>query len=177
MASASSPCVRKGHKRRRCPPAPPLCQSILFLFPLSSGKAGKQPQAPGVTLDYTGICLYQSSLNADRSQANALRRLDLQQVQSLHLLLLASFFVQNSHHVSFRSKQPKSNLSNLRYVCSSAVPDFTPRFAQLDKKVLRYYGVFEDLLDPAVVGSSPAGKFCTLRLRAAIGNRSRLVTD
>jgi hypothetical protein len=28
-----------------------------------------------------------------------------------------------------------------------------------------------------VVGSSPAGKFCTLRLRAAIGNRSRLVTD
>ena len=36
---------------------------------------------------------------------------------------------------------------------------FTPRFAQLDKKVLRYFGVFEELLDPAIVGSAPAGKF------------------
>ena len=36
---------------------------------------------------------------------------------------------------------------------------FTPRFAQLDKKVLRYFGVFEDLLDPAIVGNAPAGKF------------------
>ena len=35
---------------------------------------------------------------------------------------------------------------------------FTPRFAQLDKKVLRYFGVFEELLDPAIVGSAPAGK-------------------
>ena len=34
---------------------------------------------------------------------------------------------------------------------------FTPRFAQLDKKVLRYFGVFEELLDPAIVGSAPAG--------------------
>jgi len=33
---------------------------------------------------------------------------------------------------------------------------FTPRFAQLDKKVLRYFGVFEELLDPAIVGSAPA---------------------
>ena len=34
---------------------------------------------------------------------------------------------------------------------------YTPRFAQLDKKVLRFFGVFEELLDPAVIGSAPAG--------------------
>ena len=43
---------------------------------------------------------------------------------------------------------------------------YTPRFAQLDKKVLRFFGVFEELLDPAVVGSAPAGLLIFyLRLR------------
>lgn len=32
---------------------------------------------------------------------------------------------------------------------------FTPRFVALDKKVLRYYGYFEDYVDPAVIGSAP----------------------
>jgi hypothetical protein len=34
---------------------------------------------------------------------------------------------------------------------------FTPRFVQLDKKVLRYSAVLEEILDPAVVGSAPIG--------------------
>ncbi|EKX54321.1 hypothetical protein GUITHDRAFT_99798 [Guillardia theta CCMP2712] len=32
---------------------------------------------------------------------------------------------------------------------------FTPRYALLDKKVLRYYGVYVDTVDPSVIGSAP----------------------